>query len=501
MATTEPNRDSLFKRREKSSRFVIPRNLVAVIGSVVVIGAIAAVVIQVMFYPKKQHQDTQLAELSHNTVTQAPSSKPLDDLLQRQEAGQDTANYKPDSLSTTRATAAGSSNPTMPGSAIKLPWQAGTAPANPATPNSQGQVARADSNVAGVGNVHGDQNAKGQAPQVSSPRGPTKTGMPPAVAGAEPPPLQPGAAARIDEAERTISLRSAPIIAQLESGGADNQQAGGQGQFPQQSNSQEQDQAGIRRQIELNQAMLEQRQRDSQRHDPTSADILQQLGKKQDGKKSESDWLSETAKYGKTHEVARGYTPPSRFMLLQGAVLNAVLETALNTDLPGDVKARVMMDVYDSINGTNLLVPKGTLLVGKYNSDIRPGQERINVAFQRMILPNGVSVDMPADQGTMGDGSTGIAGDLNNHYFAMLGVSVLTGLGAYVTQMQQYAGSGTTINTGNYAGMNAAGQIFTDMDQAVISRNATIKPTITVPQGTRLAISITQDIELPPYKD
>ncbi|MFD2274185.1 TrbI/VirB10 family protein [Undibacterium arcticum] len=120
-----------------------------------------------------------------------------------------------------------------------------------------------------------------------------------------------------------------------------------------------------------------------------------------------------------SHEPSRGYAPTSRFVLMQGSVINAVMLTAMNTDLPGEVQARVTMDIYDSIRGAALLIPKGTKLIGRYNSDIRVGQDRVNLAFQRMILPNGISVDLPGNIGMDAAGRGGVGGDVNNHYTQM----------------------------------------------------------------------------------
>lgn len=212
---------------------------------------------------------------------------------------------------------------------------------------------------------------------------------------------------------------------------------------------------------------------------------------------AEKDWRNENAMLTEGHEPLRGYTPASRFVLMQGKVINAVLKTSVNTDLPGEVQASVLMDVYDSISQKYLLIPKGSLLIGVYNSEVRIGQDRVNMAFKRLILPNGISVNLPGNLAMDSGGSSGIPGSVNNHYGRMFLVSTLTAIGAYQTSRNQSSGSGTVINTSPM--QNGANQILSDMNKAVIDRNRALEPTITIPAGVRMLINVAQDIELPPY--
>jgi type IV secretory pathway VirB10-like protein len=215
--------------------------------------------------------------------------------------------------------------------------------------------------------------------------------------------------------------------------------------------------------------------------------------------KNERDWMKENAQLERDRVPLRGYTPTSRFVLMQGKVINAVLLTAVNTDLPGEIQAKVLMDVYDSIVGDTLLIPKGATLIGSYNSDVAVGQERVNMGFKRMILPNGVSVDLVGNIGMDGAGRAGIEGDVNNHYPKMFLISTLTAIGAYATTANAVAAAGVTINTQNIPAATAA-QIFSDINKAVIDRNKNIAPTITIPAGIRFAVNVARDIELPAYK-
>lgn len=221
-------------------------------------------------------------------------------------------------------------------------------------------------------------------------------------------------------------------------------------------------------------------------------------GGSQSKAKGEREWMKENAQFTDGQEVSRGYAPPSRFMLLQGKTINAVLRTAINTDLPGEIQATVLTDIYDSISGNYLLIPKGSTLVGVYNSDIKVGQDRVNMGFKRLILPNGISVTLPGNIGMDSSGMSGVPGSVNNHYAQMFFVSTLTAIGAFASQKTQQATSGTTVNTSPQ--QTAAGQILIDMNNAILERNRVIGPTITIPAGIRIAINVARDIELPPFK-
>jgi type IV secretory pathway VirB10-like protein len=77
---------------------------------------------------------------------------------------------------------------------------------------------------------------------------------------------------------------------------------------------------------------------------------------------------------------------------MAGSVIAAALITGLNSDLPGQVVAQVTEDVYDTVSGRFLLVPQGTRLIGKYDSHIAYGQERVLLIWTRLVMPDGSSI-------------------------------------------------------------------------------------------------------------
>src|SRR5262249_32396057 len=86
--------------------------------------------------------------------------------------------------------------------------------------------------------------------------------------------------------------------------------------------------------------------------------------------------------------------PVSRFEVKAGWEIPAVLEQALNSDLPGELKALVTSNVYDTATGTYLLVPQGARLIGQYDSRVSYGQDGVQVAWNRIIFPDASTIDL-----------------------------------------------------------------------------------------------------------
>jgi type IV secretory pathway VirB10-like protein len=176
----------------------------------------------------------------------------------------------------------------------------------------------------------------------------------------------------------------------------------------------------------------------------------------------------------------------------------AVLMRNINTDLPGELSACLTLDVYDSISSNYLLMPKGTCLVGQYSSSVRPGQSRVLFAFNRIILPSGLSFDLPAAPGSDMGGASGVEGTVNNHFFRMFTSSFLVAWLA--DRAERNAPAGTSIGSTGGA-KTAAGQVLVDTSRTILDRDKLIAPTITVAKGERINIEVTQDMEFPgPYR-
>src|SRR6185503_9390087 len=86
--------------------------------------------------------------------------------------------------------------------------------------------------------------------------------------------------------------------------------------------------------------------------------------------------------------------PISAYEIKAGWEIPAVLEQSLNSDLPGELKALVTSNVYDTATGRYLLIPQGSRLIGKYDSRVAYGQDGVQVAWSRVIYPDASSIDL-----------------------------------------------------------------------------------------------------------
>jgi type IV secretory pathway VirB10-like protein len=170
----------------------------------------------------------------------------------------------------------------------------------------------------------------------------------------------------------------------------------------------------------------------------------------------------------------------------QGTVIPAVLETALNSDLPGFARAIVSSDVRGYDNST-VLIPKGSKLVGEYKSAVSPGQSRAFVVWTRLLTPEGVSIDL-GSPGADELGRGGLAGETNTHFLRRFGSSILTSV---ITAGLAYAASG---GGGSTAIILSSPQTTTGAT-APLARDLDIPDTISVKQGAAIRVFVAKDLD------
>ncbi len=169
----------------------------------------------------------------------------------------------------------------------------------------------------------------------------------------------------------------------------------------------------------------------------------------------------------------------------QGTLIAAVLESAISSDLPGAVRGVVSRDVR-SFDGSRVLIPRGSRLVGQYKSAASVGQTRAFVVWSRIISPSGVSIDI-ASPAVDRLGRGGVEGKVDNHFFERFGASILlTVLNAGVTAA---ANSGSN-NSNTTLILGGAGQ-------ATVStvRPTDIPATLQVNQGTAIQVYVARDLD------
>ena len=137
---------------------------------------------------------------------------------------------------------------------------------------------------------------------------------------------------------------------------------------------------------------------------------------------SAGDFASRVGGVGGGMAQAKAMTNPST-TVTQGTLIPAVLETAIDTDVPGYVRAVVSQDV-KSFDGKNVLIPRSSRLIGQYQSGLQAGQKRAYVIWTRVIRPDGVSVDLQSP-GVGFDGKTGLPGDVDSRFFQRFGSAML----------------------------------------------------------------------------
>jgi type IV secretion system protein VirB10 len=191
-----------------------------------------------------------------------------------------------------------------------------------------------------------------------------------------------------------------------------------------------------------------------------------------------------------THSVE---DPRSPWQVMAGTIIPASLVTGLNSDLPGMVIAQVTQPVHDTVTGQRLLIPQGSRLIGRYQSEISFGQDRALIVWERLIFPDGASVMMsePAVDAT---GHAGLSDQTDQHWdrmFAAAGLATLLGVGAELGT-DRHDDIARAIRRGASDTVNQAGQ-------RVVDRTLGIQPTIRVRPGWSVNVLVTRDLILRPY--
>ncbi|WP_139557992.1 TrbI/VirB10 family protein [Methylotetracoccus oryzae] len=201
---------------------------------------------------------------------------------------------------------------------------------------------------------------------------------------------------------------------------------------------------------------------------------------------------------------SRPESQATAYVLRTGFVIPAVMVSAINSQLPGPVIAQVSQPVYDSATGEQLLIPQGTRLIGVYSNEVSAGQERVFVAWQRLVFPDGQAMDIGEQPGTSGAGLTGLSGEVDTHLGRVFGNALLMSLitaGATYSQQPQGGAGGLGLQTAGSTLSAALGQQLGAAGAAVLMKNLNIAPTIAVHAGYRLTVVATKDLTFDrPYR-
>ncbi|WP_022678813.1 type IV secretion system protein VirB10 [Sandarakinorhabdus limnophila] len=188
-----------------------------------------------------------------------------------------------------------------------------------------------------------------------------------------------------------------------------------------------------------------------------------------------------------TESVGTDQLASTTMVIPQGTIIAAVLETAINSDLPGLVRAVVSRDVA-GFDGNKVLIPRGSRLIGQYSSGVALGQSRAFVIWTRVLRSDGVSVQL-VSAATDPLGSTGLGGKVDTHFMKRFGaatlLSVITG---GIDYLANTARNGSQVLIGNVSQANQLASI-------ALQRQIDIAPTIKVMQGTPVRVFVARDLD------
>ena len=177
--------------------------------------------------------------------------------------------------------------------------------------------------------------------------------------------------------------------------------------------------------------------------------------------------------------------PHQPYLLTKGTTIPCVLQTAIDSTLPGFVTCKLPQDIIGKTGIT--LLDRGTLVVGETQGGMQQGQSRLFVLWTRAETPNGVviNLDSPAADPL---GHTGFDGEVQSHFWARLGGALLLsvvqgGLQAGVAAVSPQGS--TNINTGSIDSVAAES----------LRNSVNIRPTLTKNQGELVSIFVARDLD------
>jgi len=225
---------------------------------------------------------------------------------------------------------------------------------------------------------------------------------------------------------------------------------------------------------------------------------------------------AETAGFGATpataaaSKISAGMPPPGsvnrdnlessstkRYRLFEGTFFETVLTNRLDGEFSGPVNCMVTTDVY-SRNRRRVLIPAGSRVLGEARRVETFGQNRLAVAFHRLIMPDGLTVDLDQFQGLNQVGETGLRDKINRHYLQTFGVSLAIGAIAGLGQANTRYGFDAS---GADVYVQGAASSLSQSSLRILDRYLNVLPTHTIREGHRIKIYLSNDLLLPAYED
>jgi type IV secretory pathway VirB10-like protein len=183
------------------------------------------------------------------------------------------------------------------------------------------------------------------------------------------------------------------------------------------------------------------------------------------------------------------------YVIFEGTILETVLLNRLDGQFTGPVECLVTTDIY-SHDRQHLLIPSGSKIIGEAKRVDTFGQTRLAVAFHRLIMPDGYSVNLDQFKGMNQIGDTGLRDQVNNHYFEIFGASLAVGA---VGGIAEAGSDGLLTESGTQSMEQGVGESLGQTSQRILDKFLNILPTVTIREGHRVKIYLSGDLELPDY--
>jgi type IV secretion system protein VirB10 len=217
---------------------------------------------------------------------------------------------------------------------------------------------------------------------------------------------------------------------------------------------------------------------------------------------NEDFMASAAASSGSRAQAVTLQAPAGHYLVGEGTIIRAVLLTNVNSDLPGRILVRTSSDVYDSTQ-KHLVIPKGSVINGVYNSQVVVGQERLLMAMTRLTLPNGNWIPLSGSGATDMMGTSGIDANVNNHFMKMFSSSLIIGASSLLLPRADTSVTTLPGNTGNNS-TATVGSLFAttlnDVVKTLLDRNRNIAPTLSLKAGQEFIFMANQDMMMMPYQ-
>ncbi len=222
--------------------------------------------------------------------------------------------------------------------------------------------------------------------------------------------------------------------------------------------------------------------------DPDDAEPSSQLRK--------DDFLRTARKGGVGNRAASARVRPNTpYEIKAGWDIPAVLEQEINSDLPGEIRALVRESVYDTASGDHLLIPQGARLIGTYDAHVAYAQSALLVVWQRIIFPDGSSIDLEGMSSQDARGQSGLRGSVNHHYGRIFGSAILsTAFSAAAIAAQSRRQNILTVPSAQDVAAAAAASEVARLGSAITRKNLNVQPTIRIPIGTRFSVRVHRDL-------